>query len=493
MSIIRVQNLSFGYDGSSEMIFENLSFQLDSSWKLGLVGRNGAGKTTLFRLLAGELEYSGEVFSPLEFEYFPYQVQGENRLTCDLLAELCSDAQEWQIRRELGLLRVEDASYYNYFDLLSSGERTKVLLAALFLREERFLLIDEPTNHLDMQARQAVSRYLAGKSGYIIISHDRAFLDGCTDHIMSINPAGIEISACNFSEYLRQKELRELHEQGENERLKRDIQRLGEAAERTTRWSDRVEKSKNVKVAGLRPDKGYIGHKAAKMAKRSTVAQKRIQRAVEEKSALLKNVEQAQPLKLHLLPYKGRELVRGSKLAVTLGGRELFSGLDFTIAPGERVAVTGPNGCGKSTLLQLVRGEALPHTGELWVGGGAVLSSVLQDTSHLQGSLEAYMAEQNLDETLFKAILRKLDFSRELFQQPLELYSSGQKKKVLLAHSLSTPASLYVWDEPLNFVDIYSRLQLENLLLEYQPTLLFVEHDQAFVQRIATKTITLQG
>lgn len=103
------------------------------------------------------------------------------------------------------------------------------------------------------------------------------------------------------------------------------------------------------------------------------------------------------------------------------------------------------------------------------------------------------MAEQNLDETLFKAILRKLDFSRELFQQPLELYSSGQKKKVLLAHSLSTPASLYVWDEPLNFVDIYSRLQLENLLLEYQPTLLFVEHDQAFVQRIATKTIALQG
>ena len=107
------------------------------------------------------------------------------------------------------------------------------------------------------------------------------------------------------------------------------------------------------------------------------------------------------------------------------------------------------------------------------------------------GSMDDYIAAHALDETLFKAILRKLDFSRELFEQPLERYSGGQKKKVLLAHSLCTPAALYVWDEPLNFVDIYSRMQIEELLLEYQPTLLFVEHDQAFAERIATRTLEL--
>lgn len=491
MAMIQANNLTFGYEGSSELVFDRVSFRLDSSWRLGLVGRNGRGKTTLFRLLCGELEYSGQISSPLEFEYFPYPVEPAGRLTCDLREELCPDAEEWQFRRELGLLGVGDASYYNYFELLSSGERTKVLLAALFLRGRRFLLIDEPTNHLDREARAAVSRYLAGKSGYIVISHDRAFLDGCVDHIMSIDPAGIGISACTFTEYLRQKGMRDSAEVAENERLKKDIQRLEEAAERTTRWSDRVEKSKMVKVAGLKPDKGYIGHKAAKMARRSTAAQKRIQRAVEEKSQLLKNVERSDPLKLHLQPYRGQVLVRAVGLGVAFGDRQLFSGLDFTIAPGERLAVSGRNGSGKSTLLRMVRGEEIPHTGELWVGNSITISSVLQDTGHLWGSMDDYIAAHALDETLFKAILRKLDFSRELFEQPLERYSGGQKKKVLLAHSLCTPAALYVWDEPLNFVDIYSRMQIEELLLEYQPTLLFVEHDQAFAERIATRTLEL--
>lgn len=113
---------------------------------------------------------------------------------------------------------------------LSGGERTKVLLALLFLRDHRFLLIDEPTNHLDMRAREQVAAYLRRKSGFILVSHDRAFLDACVDHVLSLNKTGIEVVSCDFSTFMHNKALREQYEQGENERLKRDIGRLATAA-----------------------------------------------------------------------------------------------------------------------------------------------------------------------------------------------------------------------------------------------------------------------
>ena len=114
-----------------------------------------------------------------------------------------------------------------------------------------------------------------------------------------------------------------------------------------------------------------------------------------------------------------------------------------------------------------------------------------QRADHLRGDLTAWAEGQGVDRTQFLTVLRKLDFSRELFQQPLELYSSGQKKKVLLAHSLSTPASLYVWDEPLNYIDLFSRMQIEELLLQCRPTLPFVEHDRVFREKIATEVVEL--
>jgi len=121
------------------------------------------------------------------------------------------------------------------------------------------------------------------------------------------------------------------------------------------------------------------------------------------------------------------------------------------------------------------------------------LSYISQDTSWLKGNLTDFAAQWNLDETLFKTLLRKLDFSRIQFEKNIDEYSEGQKKKVLLAKSLCEPAHLFIWDEPMNFIDVFSRMQIENLLREYQPTMIFVEHDEAFQNKVATLVVDLEG
>ncbi|MEK0317590.1 Lsa family ABC-F type ribosomal protection protein [Cohnella sp. 56] len=494
MSIIQVNNLTFAYDGSYDNIFEDVSFQLDTDWKLGFTGRNGRGKTTFLRLLLGQYEYTGQISASASFEYFPFPVAHPEDLTYEVVEGVVPDYADWQLRRELNLLKVSEDALYRPFASLSNGEQTKVLLAALFLKENSFLLIDEPTNHLDMHARQLVSDYLRSKRGFILVSHDRAFLDNCVDHILSINKTDIDIQKGNFSEWWENKRREDSYELAENERLKKDIKRLSEAAKRTSDWSDAVEKSKNgTRPGGLRPDKGYIGHKAAKMMKRSKATEHRQQAAIEERAGLLKNIESAESLKISQLAYHQDRLAELEHVSIAYGDKTACEDVSFTIGRGDRIALSGPNGSGKSSILKLICGEPLTHTGTVRIGSQLKISYVSQDTSHLRGNLTDYAAEYGIDESLFKAILRKLDFARVQFEKDISSYSGGQKKKVLIARSLCERAHLHIWDEPLNFIDVISRMQIEELLLEHAPTLLFVEHDREFCDRIATKTVELRS
>jgi lincosamide and streptogramin A transport system ATP-binding/permease protein len=237
MSLINVTNLTFAYDGSYDNIFENVSFQIDTDWKLGFTGRNGRGKTTFLSLLLGKYEYSGKISANVRFEYFPFHVENTKHNTHDVINNIVPDYLQWELMRELSLLKVSEDVLYRPFDSLSNGEQTKVLLAALFLKENSFLLIDEPTNHLDMNARKLVSDYLNTKSGFILVSHDRSFLDNCVDHILSINKTNVEIQKGNFSDWWENKKRQDNFELAENEKLKKDIKRLSDSAERTSNWS----------------------------------------------------------------------------------------------------------------------------------------------------------------------------------------------------------------------------------------------------------------
>lgn len=489
MAMIRVEDLTFSYPSSYNNIFEHVNFQVDTDWKLGFVGRNGRGKTTFLNLLLGKYEYSGRITSPVRFNYFPYSVENPERETMAVLRDVCPTGADWALERELSLIGLRSDALFRPFDTLSGGERTKALLAALFVNEESFLLVDEPTNHLDIVARELVAAYLRRKKGFILVSHDRYFLDGCVDHILSLNRSSIEVQSGNFSSWFSNFERRQAFEQERNERLMKDIVRLKKAAQRTSDWSDRVEAGKIGEGAG---DRGYIGHKAAKMMKRSKSIEQRRQRAIEEKSSLLKDLERAESLKLQpLSPHCATRLISCRDVTIRYDGRRVCGPVTFTLAPGERLALSGANGSGKTTLLRLLVGEQLDHTGSLEIASGLLVSYVPQDTAHLQGSLLDYARRCRIDTTQFLTILRKLDFARLQFEKDLRDFSGGQKKKVLIARSLCERAHLYVWDEPLNYVDIYSRIQIEELLLAYAPTMVFVEHDRAFRDAVATRTFPL--
>lgn len=492
MSLINVTNLTFCYDGGSDNIFENVSFQIDSDWRLGFTGRNGRGKTTFLNLLMKRLEYSGSISASVSFEYFPYPVPDGMMETSEVVNTIIRGYQDWQLIRELNLLEVSNDVLYRPFYTLSNGEQTKVLLAALFLKENRFLLIDEPTNHLDMHGRRIVSEYLRSKSGFILVSHDRAFLDNCIDHILSINRTNIEIQKGNFSSWWHNKQLQDSLEIARNEALLKDIKRLETSAARVSDWSDRVEKSKKGTLnSGIKPDKGYIGHKSAKMKKRSKNIESRLLNAVEEKSSLLRNIETASSLKIHPLKYHTDALVSLDDISISFSERSICAGISFDIQSGDRIALCGKNGSGKSSIAKLIVGESIPYQGILRKGTRLKISYVSQAASELAGNLTDYAKDFGIDQTLFRTILRKLDFSRDMFDMDIQNYSDGQKKKVMIARSLCESAHLYIWDEPLNYIDVISRMQIEDLLTYHKPTLLFIEHDQAFCDNIATKTILL--
>lgn len=284
-----------------------------------------------------------------------------------------------------------------------------------------------------------------------------------------------------------------------NNKLKKDIVKLKKAFERTESWSNQVEKTKlgsgRQKDSKLKQDKktanrGFIGHKAAKMMSRAKSIEARQLKAIEEKEDLLQNIDYSSDLKINCIEYFKECLIEVKDLSIYYD-RILFENLNFSVQTNDRISISGMNGSGKSSIIKLLLGENLSYTGEYKVGSNLIISYVPQDTSFLKGDLKDFAKNENLDESLFKAILRKLDFSRTQFEKDMSQYSSGQKKKVLIAKSLSEKAHLYIWDEPLNFIDIFSRIQIENLILKYKPTMIFVEHDSMFNKNISTKTVVL--
>ena len=492
MSVIKIENLTFSYYGYVKPIFENISFSFDTNWKTGLIGRNGIGKSTLFKLLLNQEVYQGKINCSIDLTKFPPNIKNTSTSGIELFQELTSGGEEWKLFRELNLLNLDENLIYREFKTLSKGEQTKILLAILFTKEDEFLLIDEPTNHLDMDGRRIVSEYMKSKKGFLLISHDRDFLDGCINHVISINRHSIDVQSGNFTSWYENKLMKDQFEISKNEKLRKDVKRLKEAARQSQIWSDKIENTKNgVKVSGVKPDKGHIGHQSAKMMKKSKNLENRQNKAIEEKQNLLKDIETKERLSLHLLYYHKDSLISVSNLSSYYGEKQILNDISFEIKQGDIAAVYGCNGSGKSTLIKILLGLNQEYTGKVKLASDLKISYIPQDTSHLTGRLNQYIQEQDIDETLCKTILIKLDFARELFDMDMQRYSDGQKKKVSIAVSLSKPAHLFIWDEPLNYIDVISRIQIEEIIKETRPTLILVEHDRKFVEDIANKIINL--
>ena len=508
MSQIRADHLTFSYEGSVESVFENATFRIDTDWKLGLIGRNGKGKTTLLRLLTGELTGQGAIINSVPVAYFPYRITSEQMKlsAAEFADELRGGCEMWRVICELSELDEDAEILYRPFETLSHGQRTKALLAILFSGENDFLLIDEPTNHLDAKARENVREYLSSKKGFILVSHDRDLLDTCTDHILVLNRKTIMVQSGNFSCWKENQEKRDQFAKSENEKHQKQIKKLRQSAKRTSEWADKSERTK----IGYDPIKehdrpisarAYIGSKTKKMQSRVKNTEMRIEREITEQEGLLQDIEEIASLKMSPLTHHKDILISLRDCTIKYDGADepVLSGVSFSVKKGERIALHGTNGCGKSTLMRLILQSAgvIPQDNKLIVNGicetasGLIVSYVPQDTSFLKGSIPQFCEERGLDRSLYCTVLRQLDLSRAQLSKDISEYSAGQKKKVLLAASILTPAHIYIWDEPLNFIDIFSRMQIETLLNEYQPTMLLAEHDVRFRENIGAETVNL--
>ncbi len=486
MPTININNLTFGYDGSEKTLFDNVTITLDTSWKLALAGRNGRGKTTFFKLLRGELPYSGTITGVPETILFPMEELPDN--------------EDWRVRKELNLMGADPDIMWRPMETLSGGERTKLMLANLFAADGIYPLIDEPTNHLDRVGREAVADYLASKDGFILISHDRAFLDRCTEHTLVITKTGLELVGASYSVWWENNEQRMESERARNDQLRKEMSSIDAAMKKNAQWSSKAEGYKNrskapSKVAEDHFRRAYEGAKSKKLMSLSKNLEQRNERKLEEKQSLLKDLERTETLKITGTEHHNKMPVILKDVTLLRYGEPIVAGLNLTIERGCKISLQGKNGCGKSTLIKYLAGlgeaEGITAEGDIYIAPGLKISYVGQDTSSLKGPLYDIAGERGCDKTIFSTILIKMGFTKEMLYRDVSALSLGQKKFVMIALSLCEHADLYLWDEPLNYIDVYMRQEIERLVKDNNVTMLFVEHDRTFSESVADREVQI--
>ena len=501
MSTIKITKLSFRYEDSSDNIFNDLNLNLDSSWKLGLVGRNGRGKTTFLNLLRGKMKGLGQIQSKLSFSYFPVEINNPDNITLYELQDQTS-FEQWKLERELNLMDADPNLLWQPFDTLSGGEQTKVLLALSFTNKDAFPLIDEPTDHLDEDSREQVAQYLKKHDkGYIVVSHDRDFLNQVTDHILAIENTEIHLYQRNYAAYEDTKNKRDEFNREKNAKLKGKIKSLNNKSVQFNNWSDSIEaqkycgmKTQHILNRRTRLNKGAIGHAAEKMMRKAKNVEHRMDKALNEKKGLMTNIEDVPDLTMNFHPNYHKTLLETQHLNLEIQGKKLFQDLNLVVQNHCVVSLEGKNGSGKSTFLKLLLGQArnVSYQGKFELTNGLSISYLPQDFTEYTGTLKEFANKQKISYEELLNNLKKMGFPRESFSTKIEEMSMGQQKRVAIAKSLVEPADLYLWDEPANYLDVFNQDQLIKLLKENKPAMLLVEHDQYFIQQVTRRRIHLK-
>ena len=515
MQIAAGHNLGMTY--VTEELFRDVTFTVDSSARIGLVGANGAGKTTLFRIICGELEPSeGQVilnrdcrlaymeqFLTAAEEESLYQavlhifdplMELEERLArvnarlegaggaASLIAEQHRLQEEYadrggytyraRLRSTLLGLGFSEDDFTLPVSALSGGQRSKAALAKVLLSEADLLLLDEPTNHLDVDSIHWLEGFLATRRGaFIVISHDRYFLDQATNETWDLHHGRLHRYAGNYSRHLEQRKSEEDSLRRRYENQMREIRRVEGIIEQQRRFNQA---------------RNYV-----------TIASK--QHQLDRLRAELE-LPEARERSLHFSfnvpPPGGNEVVELHQVSKAFPGKTLFSGADLRVEKGERVFLLGPNGAGKSTIMKMILGRIPADRGTVRLGANVIPAYYDQLHGHISGPetvLEHFTeAYPRLTQTEIRTMLGTFLFSGEEVEKTLDMLSGGEKARLELMKLILQPANLLLLDEPTNHLDIASMEAVEAALLAYPGTMLVVSHDRYLINKLADRIYYLQ-
>jgi ATP-binding cassette subfamily F protein uup len=459
-------------DGALQL-FDGVDLGLEARVRACLVGRNGAGKSTLMKVLAGQVEADeGERFIQpgVRIAFVPQEPQ----IAGETLADYASSggAQRHEAEAELEAFGLDPARDTKG---LSGGETRRAALAKAFAEQPDLILLDEPTNHLDILAIETLEKTLAAsRAAALIVSHDRAFLERVTTRCFWLAHRKVRALDQGFSAFEAWAEKVEAEEAENLRRLEKTIEREAYAASR----SITARRTRNE------------GRARALVALRQT------------RQAILK--DQSRPLEMGLDSggVSGKLVAEAKGLTKAYGGRTLVKGFSTRILRGDRVAVVGPNGAGKTTLVKLLLGEIPADEGTVRLGTGLEIAYLDQARAELSADATLWdvLAPGGGDQLLVRgkpkhvaAYAKEFLFKESQLRQPVASLSGGERNRLLLARALTKPANLLVLDEPTNDLDIETLDLLEDMLADYEGTLLLVSHDRDFIDRLASSTIALDG
>ncbi len=522
MIACRVQQVTKMYGGNT--IFKNISFEIKDGDRVGLVGRNGSGKTTLLKLLAGEEPSdSGQVHwkKGSQIGYVKQITDFHNQSTTkeilksaflELLrieekmknletqmSEGINDQNMQKHMNEYGRLQDLFLSEGGYeieatikkvvnglnmkgllnkpFSTLSGGEKSKVGLAYILLKNPDFLLLDEPTNHLDLASMEWLGNFLQNYHGTVVmVSHDRYFLDEMVNKILDMDEGEIQCFETNYSDYVKVKEeqlLREFHAYKEQQKK---IKKMKEAIKRLRDWANRANP----------PSEGL--YKRARNMERALERMEKLNRPTLHRKKMKLEMESSNR--------SGKDVVVLKDVSKGFGDQQLFERVNVHITYQQRVAIVGDNGTGKSTLIKLILQQLNPYEGEIRMGSNVKIGYLSQHVfSDMKDKtiIDAFRDEVKLTEGQARHILsRFLFYGHTVFKKVSQL-SGGEKMRLRLAQLMYQDTNLLILDEPTNHLDIESLEVLEDALENYNGTILAVSHDRYFLNKLFEKVYWIKS